>query len=151
MWLSTRDLQLAGSSKKLGPRFIGPFEIDSVKKSVAVRLSLPPTLKVHPVFHTSLLKPVSASPLCPPPPPPRVINGQPSYTVRSILDFRRRGKGESVSGRLGGVRSRGPPVDPPLLGSGPVANLRLLFVAPFSASCWGNSWRVDPADTRAAH
>ncbi|XP_019744387.1 chromo domain-containing protein cec-1-like [Hippocampus comes] len=53
-------------------------------------------MKVHPVFHVSLIKPVATSLLAPsptPPPPPRIVNGDPVYTVRTILDSRRRGKG----------------------------------------------------------
>ncbi|XP_077359632.1 uncharacterized protein LOC144005381 [Festucalex cinctus] len=96
VWLSSRDMHLAGCSKKLGPRYIGPFEILSIINPVTVKLRLPPSLKVHPVFHVSLLKPETPSPLHPPapaPPPPRLVDGDPVYTVKEILDSRRRGRG----------------------------------------------------------
>ncbi|XP_077389003.1 uncharacterized protein LOC144026289 [Festucalex cinctus] len=96
VWLSSRDMRLAGCSKKLGPRYIGPFEILTVINPVTVKLRLPPSLKVHPVFHVSLLKPETPSPLNPPapaPPPPRVVDGDPVYTVNEILDSRCRGRG----------------------------------------------------------
>lgn len=96
VWLSSRDLPLQVDCKKLAPQYVGPYEIAKIINPVSVKLKLPATLKVNPVFHVSLLKPVVSSPLCPPaepPPPARVIDGHPAYTVSRVLDVRRRGRG----------------------------------------------------------
>ncbi|XP_057711356.1 uncharacterized protein LOC130928649 [Corythoichthys intestinalis] len=77
-YLSSADLPLQVSSKKLAPRYVGPFPIDSVLSPTAVRLKLPAAMKqVHPVFHVSKIKPVSSSPLmpsAPAPPPPQLVD-----------------------------------------------------------------------------
>lgn len=63
VWLSTSNLPLQSDSRKLAPRFIGPFRIIKIVNPVAVKLRLPQNLRrVHPVFHVSCIKPVSRSP-----------------------------------------------------------------------------------------
>ena len=45
-----------GNYKKLALRYCGPFEILAKVGSVAYQLALPPNIKVHNVFHVSILK-----------------------------------------------------------------------------------------------
>lgn len=56
--LSTTNLSLPSAlSRKLAPRYVGPFEVARVVNPVAYKLKLPASLKVHPVFHVSMLQP----------------------------------------------------------------------------------------------
>ncbi|XP_023809084.1 uncharacterized protein LOC110017718 [Oryzias latipes] len=96
VWLSSRNIPVQASSRKLAPRYISPYEIDHIINPSCVRLRLPAALKVHPAFHISQIKPVHESPLCPPsasPLPARIIDGAPAFTVSRVLNVRRRGRG----------------------------------------------------------
>ena len=94
--LSTRDLPLRVESRKLAPRFVGPFKVVRRVNPVAYRLQLPRSMRINPTFHVSRLRPVTTSPLVPPakpPPPPRIIDGGPAYSIHRLMDCRRVGRG----------------------------------------------------------
>ena len=53
----TKSVHRFGIKGKLGPHYVGPFEILERIGVVAYRLALPPSLdKVHNVFHVSMLR-----------------------------------------------------------------------------------------------
>ena len=88
-WLSTRNLQLKGVSKKFRQRFVGPYLCLSTKGPTA-RLQLPPELaSLHPFFHASLLKSYQGPPI--PTDEPEldpVAGGEQDFEVEAILDSR---------------------------------------------------------------
>jgi len=87
--LSTKNLPMRkGFSKKLLPRFIGPFTVTRVINDVSAQLDLPKGLRWHNVFHASLLRhykeggPITAAPI------PEIIDGELEWEVETILDHR---------------------------------------------------------------
>ena len=88
--LSTQHITLKHpGTRKLLPRWIGPFTILERVGTLAYRLDLPESMrKIHAVFHVSKLKPYKASGRVQPPPVPIEIEGELEYEVERVLDKR---------------------------------------------------------------
>jgi hypothetical protein len=90
--LSTKNLRLKKSgSRKLLPRYIGPFPITKVVNRVTYELHLPAMLKCHNVFHVSLLQPYVQGRSPTPLPIPEVIDDLPEWEVQTILEHKTTG------------------------------------------------------------
>jgi hypothetical protein len=88
--LSTKYLNLKHSktSRKLLPKWIGPFEVVQVVGPVAYKLKINPGWRVHPVFHILLFEPYRKNGRVQSPPPPIEMEGTLEYEVESILEHR---------------------------------------------------------------
>lgn len=98
VWLDSRHITTLRPQKKLDWKNLGPFRISKVISPWAYRLELPASMKIHPVFNVSLLRPAASDPLpCQtnPPSPPVEVNGIDEWEVEEIVDSRweRRGRG----------------------------------------------------------
>ena len=91
VWLLRRNLKTQRPSDKLDYRRLGPFPVVKQINKVAYRLELPASMKIHPVFHVSLLEPYKESTLpgrVQETPPPIEIEGEEEFEVSEILDSR---------------------------------------------------------------
>jgi hypothetical protein len=71
----------------------GPFKITKKIGPVAYRLDLPPSMRIHNVFHIDLLMPYKETEAYGPAytrPPPDLINEEEEYEIESIRDTRQR-------------------------------------------------------------
>jgi hypothetical protein len=89
--LSSRNIKFKHTrTRKLLPRYIGPFPVARVISPVAYKLKLPTNIRMHDVFHVSLLKPYKGDGSVQPPTPPELIDGELEYEVESVLAHRER-------------------------------------------------------------
>ena len=90
--LSTRNITMRmtgdrSSTPKLFPKFIGPFPIVKRVGPVAYKLTLPESMRIHNVFHVSLLKPYRTDGYVQPP-EPLVLNDEATFLLERILDHK---------------------------------------------------------------
>lgn len=60
--IPNRTNLMLGRDRRLTPRFAGPFKVIQKIGSLAYKLELPDHVKVHPIFHVSLLKKYVSNP-----------------------------------------------------------------------------------------
>ena len=101
VWLSTKNLSFeeGSGSRKLNPKFCGPFKIKEKITDVTFRLQLSEPMKargIHDAFHVSLLKPFKPDKFNrydKPLPPVHIEDGDEYYEVEAILASKKvRGK-----------------------------------------------------------
>uniref|UniRef100_A0A8C5PIT9 Gypsy retrotransposon integrase-like protein 1 n=1 Tax=Leptobrachium leishanense TaxID=445787 RepID=A0A8C5PIT9_9ANUR len=90
VWLSSRNIKLLVPSMKLAPRYIGPYKILRRINPVSYALALPSHIRIHNVFHVSLLKPLLCNRYTKArvPPPLVSVEGEEEFEVEAILDAR---------------------------------------------------------------
>lgn len=101
--LDTTHVSMGTRVRKLAERFCGPMKVLEAYSPWVYKLELPPSLKIHPVFHVSKLRPyfedhgdfVRPDELRP---PPMIVDGRNEYEVERIIDrrVRRYGRNERV-------------------------------------------------------
>jgi Chromo (CHRromatin Organisation MOdifier) domain len=91
VWLEGTNLKTSHLTKKFTPKRYSPFPITNVILPVVYRLTLPPSWKIHNVFHVSLLMPYKETEEHGPnfaEPPPELIEEHEKYEVEQVLASR---------------------------------------------------------------
>ena len=91
VWLDARNITSSRPSQKLDFKRLGPFQVTRMINPVAFELKLPPWMKIHPVFHVSLLEKTKInqwSSRVRPKPPPILVEDHEEYLVQEVLDSR---------------------------------------------------------------
>ena len=91
VWLDSRNLK-TNHHKKIGPKREGPFEIEEKLGPLTYQLKLPPTWKIHNVFHAVLLQQYNETETYGnnfSRPPPELLEGEEVYEVEDILKHRK--------------------------------------------------------------
>ena len=96
VWLSTDNLRLPCTSRKLSERWLGPYSITKLVGTNAVELRLPRSMCIHPVVNITRVKPyrerLPGQPVTAPGPSNVTEDREEEYEVERIVDSRYKGK-----------------------------------------------------------
>jgi hypothetical protein len=93
VWLEGKNLNTTHPSTKLAPRRFRPFLVTDTISRMSFQIKLPPSWKIHNVFHGTLLMPYRETTLNGnkyQEPAPDLVDGQPEWEVKQILGTRKR-------------------------------------------------------------
>ena len=102
VFLSSRNISTERPSRKLDDKMLGPFRV-SDKVGSSYRLELPSSMRIHDVFHPSLLRKAAIDPLPgqqTEPPRPVVVDDQEEWEIDDILDARLSGRNRRLQFRV---------------------------------------------------
>jgi hypothetical protein len=103
MWLDSKNLKTTHLITKLHPKHYGPFKVTKALSHVAYQLDLPPSWKIHNVFHALLLLPYKEMEKHGhnfPEPPPDLINREEEWKVKCIVGMRHFGHNKKLQYRV---------------------------------------------------
>ena len=87
--LSSKNIRIRSEgTAKLQPKWLGPFKLLRMVGTQAAELELPSTMRIHDVFHVSLLKPYVLSPGESTNPPVVYVDGDQEFDVEFIRAHR---------------------------------------------------------------
>ncbi|THH01490.1 hypothetical protein EW145_g6904 [Phellinidium pouzarii] len=95
VWLEATHLHFPNQSRKLSPKWEGPFTIKQVLSPLNYHLTLPKAWRIHPVFHASLLTPFAETNSHGPSftqLPPDLIDGHEEFEIEAIVSHSGNGK-----------------------------------------------------------
>jgi hypothetical protein len=95
VWLNSKNIRTSRPSKELDDKNLGPFKIVEKKNDVVVKLELPETMKIHPVFHVRLLRPfeeIKGMTREQRVPEPIIIEGEEEWEVEKVIKTRKKGR-----------------------------------------------------------
>jgi hypothetical protein len=91
IWFRRKYVKSTQPSGKLDYKLIAPYTVMEKVGSRAYKLDLPPSIKLHSVFHISLLEPAEpdSEPIpghIQPPPPPVIVEDEEEWELEEIVD-----------------------------------------------------------------
>ena len=96
VWLSTENLKLTCTSKKLTEPWLGPYDITKHIRDNTIELRLPRSMKIHPVVNILRVKPyrecLEGQPTFKPSPVQVTEDKEIEFEVESIMDSRWKGR-----------------------------------------------------------